>query len=1134
MAQGAPSLPTGTVTFLFSDIEGSTRLLKQLGRERYGEVLRQHNEVLRSAFGTHEGIEIDRQGDAFFFVFRSAGTAIAAAVAAQRAMAEIDWPDDGRVRVRIGLHTGEASVNGEGYVGFAVHQAARLGDLGHGGQVLCSRTTAALVEHELPTDVRIRDLGETKLPGLDRPEPVFQVIAEGLPDRFPPIGVRRPSAAPPAPEGPRLLEREAELAALHAYIDAAASGGGRFVAIEGRAGIGKSRLLQEARAIAGEAALTVLTARGGELEQDFAYGVVRQLFEPVLAAASSDERAELLDGPAELAETLFGKVESTLDDDADVSFGVLHGLYWLAANLALRRPALILIDDLHWADGPSLRWLTHLQRRLDGLPLLVVVGTRPPDQSQMEIRLTEILGDPGASVVRPSALSWESAAVLTREHYGRDPAAAFVDALWSATRGNPLLLQALLDTLKREEIEPITDNAETVLEIGPEPVTRAVSLRLARLPAEARLLARAVAVLGGRAELRHASALADLDMGLASHTATTLARADVLDYELPLEFTHPVVRHAVYDDMSAAERIAAHRRAATILHESGAEPEHVAAHLEHTIPAGDPFVVSTLTRAAQRALQRGSSDVAVSLLTRAIEEPPTDADRGEVVRALGLAQRLLDNNEAIRLLGEAFDLIAEPERRARIGIELGRALLRANRRKEGIEAFRHAREVLAGRDRDLDESIWSEVINVGWFQPEDVAASEAELNQVDVAALRGSVGSDLLRTAMAFDATRKGVNRVRAIEFARSAIAGQRIDVLGARGLHLAALALTTSGVPDEALALYDRVLQAAYARGDNILASAAALFRAYTQIRRGDLNAAESDIARFSELMQWETARMYGYAYRTELAVERGELDQAEELVRESGLPEEIPADGSLTFFQMARAKLRFEQHRYADAVRELESLRDNLDALGVKDSFLYDWRSYLALALNAAGRREEALALALDAVDRARVWAAPQSIGVALRSLGLIEGGASGAKLLRESVDVLESSQARLEYAHSLVELGAALRRSNKRAESREFLRQGLELAHKLGAAALEEHAQTELAATGARPRRLMLSGVESLTPSERRVAEMAADNMTNKDIAQALFVTPKTVEVHLSSVYRKLEITSRAQLPGALATS
>jgi class 3 adenylate cyclase/DNA-binding CsgD family transcriptional regulator len=1127
-------LPEGTVSFLFSDIEGSTRLLKQLGRERYGEILRLHNEVLRAAFAEAGGIEIDRQGDAFFFVFRSAGAAVAAAVAAQRAMAAATWPDDGQVRVRIGLHTGEASVSGEGYVGFAVHQAARLGDLGHGGQILLSRTTAALVEHELPNEIRIRDLGETRLPGLDRPEPVFQIVAEGLPDRFPPLGIRR-HAAPPLPEGPRMLEREAECAALHAYVDAAAAGAGRLVAVEGRAGIGKSRLLVEARTIASESGLTVLTARAGELEQDFAYGVVRQLFEPVLAAASSDERADLLSGPAELADALFHQVEPTPDDeDADVSFAVLHGLYWLAANVALRKPTLILIDDLHWADGPSLRWLTHLQRRLDGLPLLVVVGSRPPDQSPMAIRLTEILGDPAAAIVRPGSLGWSSAATLARERLEQEPADAFVDACWSATGGNPLFLQALLDTLRAEEIEPTAENADVVLEIGPAPVTRAVSLRLARLPSEARVLARAVAVLGGRAELRHAAALADLDPGLASHTATALARADVLDYELPLEFTHPVVRTAVYEDMSAAERVAAHRRAATILADAGAEPEHVAAHLEHTIPNGDPFVVATLHKAAQRALQRGSSDVAVSLLTRAMAEPPSAADRGEIVRALGLAQRLLDNPVAIRLLTEAFDLIEDPGRRARIGIELGRCLLRANRPDEAIEAFRKARAVLGGADRDLDESIWSEIINVGWFQPEHIAASEAELERLDVAKLHGGVGSDLMRTALAFDAARKGQNRTRAIELARAALAPQRIDMLGARGLHLATLTLSTAGVPDESLAVYDRVLRGAYARGDNVLASAAALFRAYTQIRRGDLFGAEADVARFSELMQWETTRMYSAAFLTDLAVERGDLDRADALARESGLPERIPANGNLTFFQQARAKLRFEQHRYDEAVAELESLRDNLAALGLCESFVHDWRAQLALAYHAAGRREEALSLAIDAVDRARVWGSPTSAGVALRALGLIEGGVSGEKLLREAVEVLADSQARLEHARALVDLGAALRRGNKRSDAREYLRQGLELAHKLGATALEERAQTELAATGARPRRLMLSGIEALTPSERRVAEMAADNMTNKDIAQALFVTPKTVEVHLSSVYRKLEISSRAQLPAALGAS
>jgi class 3 adenylate cyclase/DNA-binding CsgD family transcriptional regulator len=1133
MAAGA-KLPTGTVTFLFSDIEGSTRLLKNLGRERYGDLLRRHNEILRSSFGDHEGVEIDRQGDAFFFVFRSAGTAVAAAVAAQREMETSEWPEDGRVRVRVGLHTGEAAVSGDGYVGFAVHQAARLGDLGHGGQILLSRTTAALVEHDLPREIRIRDLGETRLPGLDRPEPVFQLVAAGLQDRFPPIGARR-TLAPAQPAGPRLLEREAELAALHAYVDAAGAGAGRLVAIEGRSGIGKSRLLAEARAIAVEGGLTILTARGGELEQDFAYGVVRQLFEPVLASASNDERADLLSGPAELSAALFEQVETSSEDEgADVSFAVLHGLYWLAANLALRRPAVLMIDDLHWADGPSLRWLAHLQRRLEGLPLLVVVGTRPPEQAHHDVRVTEILGDPAAAVVRPTALGWSSAAVLTKEHFGADPDEAFVDAVWSATRGNPLFLQALLDTLKQEAIEPRAENAESVFEVGPAPVTRALSLRLARLPNEAAVLARAVAVLGGRAELRHAARLANLDAELASHTATMLARADVLRYEMPLEFAHPVVRRVVYDDMSVGERVAAHRRAATILSEAGAEPEQVAAHLEHSIPSGDAFVVETLQKAAQRALQRGSSDVAVSMLTRALAEPPSPSEYGEVVRALGLAQRLLDNPEAIRLLTEAFDLIEEPTRRARIGIELGRCLIRANRPQEAIDAFSRAREVLDGVDPDLDESLWSEVINLGWFQPEDIAEAERELAKIDVGTLHGGVGSDLLRTAMAFDAARKGVNRVRAIELARAAVAPQRIDLLGARGLHLATLTLTISGVPDEALVVYDRVLRLAYARGDNVLASAAALFRAYTQIRRGDLVAADSDVVRFSELMSWEAATMYGYAFRTELAVERGELEAAEALVRESGLPEQIPANGNLLFFQMARAKLRLEQHRYEEAVRELESLRENQILLGIENGFFYDWRAYLALAYHAAGRKKDALAAGLEAVDCARTWGAPQSIGVALRALGLIEGGTSGEKLLREAVEVLEPTQARLEYARALVELGAALRRGNKRSDSREYLRQGLELAHKLGATALEERAQTELAATGARPRRLMLSGVESLTPSERRVAEMAADNMTNKDIAQALFVTPKTVEVHLSSVYRKLEISSRAQLPAALTAS
>ncbi|MGH3132513.1 MAG: adenylate/guanylate cyclase domain-containing protein, partial [Gaiellaceae bacterium] len=177
-------LPGGTVTFLFTDIEGSTRLERDL-RERYGEVLAQHRALLRDAFGRYGGREIDTQGDSFFFVFSRARDAVAAAVAGQRALAEHEWPDDGAVRVRIGMHTGEATLDDGRYVGLAVHRAARISATGHDGQILLSGSTRDVVEDDLPSDQRLVDLGEHRLKDLPRPERVFQLAAEGLAQDFP-------------------------------------------------------------------------------------------------------------------------------------------------------------------------------------------------------------------------------------------------------------------------------------------------------------------------------------------------------------------------------------------------------------------------------------------------------------------------------------------------------------------------------------------------------------------------------------------------------------------------------------------------------------------------------------------------------------------------------------------------------------------------------------------------------------------------------------------------------------------------------------------------------------------------------------------------------------------------------------
>lgn len=194
--------------------------------------------------------------------------------------------------------------------------------------------------------------------------------------------------------------------------------------------------------------------------------------------------------------------------------------------------------------------------------------------------------------------------------------------------------------------------------------------------------------------------------------------------------------------------------------------------------------------------------------------------------------------------------------------------------------------------------------------------------------------------------------------------------------------------------------------------------------------------------------------------------------------------------------------------------------------------WRSLAAIEHHALGEPTQAIALAREEVELARAWGAPRTLGRALRILGLIEGGDAGITLIREAVSVLAESPAQLEHAYALANLGAALRRANQRAEARDHLRQALQLAQRAGATLLAERAHEELIATGARPRRVELSGAAALTPSERRTAAMAAEGMSNREIAQALFVTPKTIEMHLSNAYRKLDIQSRSQLARAMA--
>ncbi|HEX8133360.1 MAG TPA: AAA family ATPase, partial [Actinomycetes bacterium] len=516
-----------------------------------------------------------------------------------------------------------------------------------------------------------------------------------------------------------MLEREAEIATIEELLAGARGGTGRLLVVEGRAGMGKTRLVGVALAAAQAAGLEVLVARGGELEQEFAFGVVRQLFGPLLARASVEQRAELTGGAAELAMPLFQQSHVAAGQDAaDASFATLHGLYWLAANLALRRPALLAIDDLHWADIASLRWIAYLARRLEGLPLLLVVAARPPEQSSQAALLTEVVTDPAAVVVQPGPLGTDAVAVLARGAFAAEPDPAFAAACQTATGGNPLYLRALLDTLARERLVPSAVNAARVLQTGPEAVARAVLLRLGRLPAEAMALVRAAAVLGDGAPLQHAAVLAGLEIDAAARAASVLVRDDLLRAEDPVEFTHPVVRTAIYQQLDAGERTRAHRHAAELLVKAGAPPEQAAAHLLLTLPSGDPLARPTLRRAAERSLAQGAPQAAATYLRRALEEPSDEEERGELLSMLGHAELQTGAHGAIEHLGAAYALIDDAARRAQTALPYALGLVFVDRLDLAVDVLGQAIERLGDRQPELSELLEAVLLTLAVHEPE--------------------------------------------------------------------------------------------------------------------------------------------------------------------------------------------------------------------------------------------------------------------------------------------------------------------------------------------------------------------------------------------------------------------------------
>jgi DNA-binding CsgD family transcriptional regulator/tetratricopeptide (TPR) repeat protein len=936
-----------------------------------------------------------------------------------------------------------------------------------------------------------------------------------------------------------LLERDSELAAVRGVI--APSGLARLLAIEGPPGIGKTSLIREARHLGQEAGMRVLRARGSELEACFSFGVVRQLFEPLLAEPGVKHRSDLLSGAAALALPLFDAAQLAADTPADASLPMLHGLYWLTANAAAAQPLLVTVDDLHWCDPPSLRWLAYLLARLDGLDVSIVVGLRPMEPSEAPAILAHIVSDPQVSVLRPAPLTPPAVARLVRETVSGEADDAFCAACHEITGGNPLLVRELDRVIAAERLAPTVDNVSRLHELAARAGSRALSGRLSRLPPEATRLAQAIAVLGDDVDTRQAAVLANVDDATASAAAAALSRVGVLRPQPPLGFVHPLLRRAVYETLTPLERAGAHARAAQLLADGGADPERVAAHELHVPPAPEDQsgrVVAVLRQAALNARRRGAPESAAAYLTRALAEGPPDPERAELLLELGSAEALVRGDAAVEHLKAAHELISDPIRRAKTAVLLGRQLFFLHRVDESIGVFGRGLEELGDADGELRRLLEVGVVNNALFEParyhEAIAPLEQIRGEVTTAA---SAGEKMLLALLAYHEARAGSPLSVAVPLARRALSDETLlrAENGGGPFVCAAIVLTMADL-NEALALYDAALSEAHSRGSIFAFAAAKVFRAQALVLRGDLAEAEADGREALDACEaWGIVRTRladGAGFLADALMEQGRLDEAAAVLARSERDASTSESAHMHFLLDSRARLLLLRGDAAGGLAAMLDADRRLHAVGGANPAFIPSRSLAALAWLELGEPEQARRLAVEELELARKWGAPRALGAALRVSGLVEGGAQGIELLEEAVSVLCDSPAKLEHARARTDLGAALRRANRRKDAREQLRRGIELATICGAAPLVARAETELLATGARPRRVALSGLESLTPSELRVAEMAAEGPTNREIAQALFVTPKTVEVHLSSVYRKLEISSRAQLRAALA--
>ncbi|MFF3514524.1 ATP-binding protein [Streptomyces sp. NPDC002573] len=906
---------------------------------------------------------------------------------------------------------------------------------------------------------------------------------------------QRVGSTGPSRAGTPLYERADEMAAAREAVEAlcarSTDRGGRhgdLLLLSGAAGLGKTTLLTEIRAIAAARGCTVLSARGSEQEHTVPFHVVRQLLQPVLAACTEAERREIFGGWYEIAGPAVGLLAQQAGTAMPDPQGVRDGLDWVLTQLAVHKaPIVMVVDDAHWGDLESLAWLAAFAVRVQELPLLIVLGYRPDELHADAAALRELIGGRGSHPITLRALSPESVAKLARGALGPEADDPFCRECWAVTGGNPYETVELIAKVQDRGLTPSEESAHLLRDLGASSRGTGLVKRLERLGNPAVRLAWAAAVLGTEISPELAASVAGLPPAEAQDATDRLRVARILTGTRTLEFVHPLIATAVYRAIPSAMRTAMHGQAASAVVDAGLNITVAARHLLETHPSNDPETVQQLRAAARENLRQGAPDAAHRCLERALREPPPAEERAAVLHELGCSALLTSPATTVNHLSAALQLPdLDPALREDATFRLAQALAHNDQLGEaaavaGAEAA-HTRSYGARLRLQAAHHLWL-VFDVHEVQAPVRSRRLARLAEH----LSGqNMGEKALLCLRTWDATLRGEPAESALAVATRAVGLSYTDPdWGFELPSITALGYMYADQCDRA----EELFSSAIAECQQVGWSGAHLSFGFNLLglvhfRRGMLAQAERcarEAVRLADRVGPRLpAKWYAVGLLLDILLSRGENEEALSVAETHDFAPPYPNAVVFPDPQALYGRLLLVRGRRTEAIAQLTAAGKRLEAKGILNPTWCPWAGHLALALaqeDPAGAR----ALAAQTLRRAERYDTPTAIGEALRFSAAVSEAGDTLALLERAVETLSKSPNQFLYAEALVDFAVGLRRRGHADRVAELLFEGADLAERCGAERLAERAHAEIAAAGLRP-----SGLRIRAQSGDRTAE------------------------------------------------